>query len=171
MTSLRKAGRVTRHISENLTARDADEVATRTITLWQDGFSIEDGDLMRYDDPNNAQIIADLNAGYVDSWNPIGIRIVHFQPTLARLQCTSSMFCLDSQSSCGLILSNRSLTALLPEFGLSGDPVIDWELPFLNLSLPTRCPGHFQLQLQPLHRRLYQNPKEGTGPVSRLGLR
>lgn len=42
---------------------EEDEVATRTITLWQDGFQIEDGDLMRYDDPNNSQIIADLNAG------------------------------------------------------------------------------------------------------------
>ncbi|KAF5347729.1 hypothetical protein D9756_010227 [Leucocoprinus leucothites] len=40
-----------------------EEVVTRTITLWQDGFQIEDGDLMRFDDPNNAQIIADLNAG------------------------------------------------------------------------------------------------------------
>ncbi|KAF5346202.1 hypothetical protein D9756_011130 [Leucocoprinus leucothites] len=42
---------------------EEEEVVTRTITLWQDGFQIEDGDLMRFDDPNNAQIIADLNAG------------------------------------------------------------------------------------------------------------
>ncbi|KXN82359.1 UBX domain-containing protein 1 [Leucoagaricus sp. SymC.cos] len=47
----------------NAQTDEEDEVATRMITLWQDGFQIEDGDLMRYDDPANSQIIRDLNAG------------------------------------------------------------------------------------------------------------
>ncbi|KAL9709046.1 protein phosphatase regulator [Leucoagaricus gongylophorus] len=42
---------------------EEDEVVTRTITLWKDGFQIEDGDLMRYDDPNNVQILESINAG------------------------------------------------------------------------------------------------------------
>ncbi|EKM77275.1 hypothetical protein AGABI1DRAFT_43901 [Agaricus bisporus var. burnettii JB137-S8] len=40
-----------------------DEVVVRTITFWQDGFQIEDGDLMRYDDPEDAKILSELAAG------------------------------------------------------------------------------------------------------------
>lgn len=40
-----------------------DEVVVRTITFWQDGFQIEDGDLMRYDDPEDAKILSELTAG------------------------------------------------------------------------------------------------------------
>ncbi|KAH8814622.1 hypothetical protein DL96DRAFT_1752964 [Flagelloscypha sp. PMI_526] len=39
------------------------ETAIRNITFWQDGFTIEDGELLRYDDPENSQILAELNAG------------------------------------------------------------------------------------------------------------
>jgi len=42
-----------------------DEVVTRTITLWRDGFQVEDGELMRYDDPDNIQILENINAGCV----------------------------------------------------------------------------------------------------------
>lgn len=35
------------------------------MTFWREGFSVEDGDLMRYDDPNNEQILAEINAGFV----------------------------------------------------------------------------------------------------------
>ncbi|KII90362.1 hypothetical protein PLICRDRAFT_52103 [Plicaturopsis crispa FD-325 SS-3] len=37
--------------------------AIRHLTFWREGFSVEDGDLMRYDDPNNEQILAEINAG------------------------------------------------------------------------------------------------------------
>lgn len=37
--------------------------AIRTITFWRDGFTIEDGELLRYDDPNNDQLLAQLNSG------------------------------------------------------------------------------------------------------------
>ncbi|KDQ58115.1 hypothetical protein JAAARDRAFT_257133 [Jaapia argillacea MUCL 33604] len=37
----------------------ADEIAAiRHITFWRDGFNIGDGELMRYDDPANAQILS-----------------------------------------------------------------------------------------------------------------
>ncbi|KAF7760839.1 hypothetical protein Agabi119p4_10248 [Agaricus bisporus var. burnettii] len=44
-------------------APEEDEVVVRTITFWQDGFQIEDGDLMRYDDPEDAKILSELTAG------------------------------------------------------------------------------------------------------------
>ena len=37
----------------------------RHLTFWKEGFTVEDGDLMRYDDPANAEILASLNVGYV----------------------------------------------------------------------------------------------------------
>ncbi|TKY89257.1 hypothetical protein EX895_001788 [Sporisorium graminicola] len=40
------------------------EVAIRNLTFWQDGFSIEDGELMRYDDPAHAQTLAAINSGH-----------------------------------------------------------------------------------------------------------
>ncbi|KAF8509775.1 SEP-domain-containing protein [Hysterangium stoloniferum] len=43
---------------------DEDEVATRHITFWRDGFSVEDGPLMRYDEPGNSQLLDEINAGH-----------------------------------------------------------------------------------------------------------
>lgn len=37
--------------------------AVRHLTFWRDGFSVEDGPLMRYDDPNNAKILEEINSG------------------------------------------------------------------------------------------------------------
>ncbi|KAF8346445.1 hypothetical protein F5887DRAFT_962043 [Amanita rubescens] len=39
------------------------EIAVRHITFWRDGFAVEDGELMRYDDPANAHILSEINAG------------------------------------------------------------------------------------------------------------
>jgi len=41
----------------------AEETAIRHLTFWRDGFSVEDGDLRRYDDPAQAQILSEINAG------------------------------------------------------------------------------------------------------------
>ncbi|KAL7752577.1 protein phosphatase regulator [Sorochytrium milnesiophthora] len=38
---------------------------TRTITFWKNGFSIEDGPLRSYDDPESQQILQALKSGYV----------------------------------------------------------------------------------------------------------
>ncbi|KDQ58124.1 hypothetical protein JAAARDRAFT_177273 [Jaapia argillacea MUCL 33604] len=42
----------------------ANEIAAiRHITFWRDGFNIGDGELMRYDDPANAQILSEIHSG------------------------------------------------------------------------------------------------------------
>ena len=43
--------------------RPAEETAIRHLTFWRDGFSVEDGELRRYDDPAQAQILSEINAG------------------------------------------------------------------------------------------------------------
>jgi UBX domain-containing protein 1 len=40
-----------------------EETAVRHITFWRDGFAVEDGELMRYDDPANAHVLSEINAG------------------------------------------------------------------------------------------------------------
>jgi UBX domain-containing protein 1 len=47
--------------------RLAAEIVTRHITLWRQGFQIEDGELRRYDEPENAAILAQINSGCVFS--------------------------------------------------------------------------------------------------------
>lgn len=42
-----------------------DEVIKRTLTFWRNGFSIEDGPLLTYDDPKNQEILQAFNTGYV----------------------------------------------------------------------------------------------------------
>ena len=41
-----------------------EETAIRYLTFWRDGFSVEDGELRRYDDPDQAQILSEINSGY-----------------------------------------------------------------------------------------------------------
>ncbi|KAJ7851536.1 SEP-domain-containing protein [Mycena olivaceomarginata] len=41
-----------------------DELAIRRLTFWRDGFTVEDGPLMRYDDPANADVLAAIHAGH-----------------------------------------------------------------------------------------------------------
>src|SRR5882762_5175582 len=42
----------------------AEDTAIRYITFWRDGFSVDEGELRRYDDPAQAQILSEINAGY-----------------------------------------------------------------------------------------------------------
>ena len=39
------------------------ERVTRTLHLWADGISIDDGPLFRFDDPANQSIMAEINRG------------------------------------------------------------------------------------------------------------
>ncbi|WOO82444.1 UBX domain-containing protein 3 [Vanrija pseudolonga] len=39
------------------------EVARRRVTFWRDGFSIEDGELYRYDEPGNRELLEAIHAG------------------------------------------------------------------------------------------------------------
>ncbi|KAF8953670.1 SEP domain-containing protein [Flammula alnicola] len=40
------------------------EIAIRHLTFWRDGFHFGDGELRRYDDPAQARILAEINAGH-----------------------------------------------------------------------------------------------------------
>lgn len=40
-----------------------EETAIRRLTFWRDGFQVEDGELMRYDDPQHEKILAEINSG------------------------------------------------------------------------------------------------------------
>ncbi|KIO16787.1 hypothetical protein M407DRAFT_182423 [Tulasnella calospora MUT 4182] len=44
-------------------AGDQMETAIREITFWKTGFTIQDGPLMQYDDPANADILRSINSG------------------------------------------------------------------------------------------------------------
>ncbi|KAJ3488583.1 hypothetical protein NLI96_g2731 [Meripilus lineatus] len=65
-------------------AQELDEVpAIRHLTFWRDGFSVEDGELMRYDDPANEQILNEINSGHappsilnVEPGRPVELRVV-----------------------------------------------------------------------------------------------
>ncbi|PFH49148.1 hypothetical protein AMATHDRAFT_5121 [Amanita thiersii Skay4041] len=59
-----------------------DETAVRHLTLWRDGFSVEDGELMRYDDPADAQILAEINAGRAP---PAILNVIPGQPVELRV--------------------------------------------------------------------------------------
>jgi UBX domain-containing protein 1 len=49
----------------------ARHTAMRDLTFWRDGFSVEGGELRRYDDPAQAQILSEINAGYrIASFHP-----------------------------------------------------------------------------------------------------
>jgi len=43
---------------------ETEDTAIRHITFWREGFSVEDGELMRYDDPANERILAEINSGH-----------------------------------------------------------------------------------------------------------
>ncbi|KAH7103422.1 SEP-domain-containing protein [Auriculariales sp. MPI-PUGE-AT-0066] len=62
---------------------EAEETAIRQITFWRDGFSVQDGPLMRYDDPANARLLDDINTGHappailnVQVGQPVELRVV-----------------------------------------------------------------------------------------------
>lgn len=44
---------------------DNEEPVIRNLIFWEDGFSIEDGELMAYDTPGNKEILAAINSGFV----------------------------------------------------------------------------------------------------------
>lgn len=62
---------------------EPEETAIRHVTFWREGFSIEDGELMRYDDPSNARILEEINQGRapphllkVNPGQPVELRVV-----------------------------------------------------------------------------------------------
>ncbi|POY75431.1 hypothetical protein BMF94_1501 [Rhodotorula taiwanensis] len=59
---------------------EEEEVAVRNLTFWEDGFSIEDGDLMKYDE--NKELLEAIQSGRA----PISVlRVKHDQPVELRI--------------------------------------------------------------------------------------
>ncbi|KAJ6602729.1 hypothetical protein DFH09DRAFT_1019843 [Mycena vulgaris] len=50
-------------VPDPLAADAALAPVTRHLTFWRDGFTVEDGPLMRYDDPHHAEVIAAIHSG------------------------------------------------------------------------------------------------------------
>ena len=44
-------------------SQEGQETAIRNLTFWRDGFNIEDGPLMAYDNPENQRILDAINSG------------------------------------------------------------------------------------------------------------
>lgn len=42
-----------------------DQTVFRQLTLWRNGFQFENGELLGYDNPENARILADIQAGFI----------------------------------------------------------------------------------------------------------
>jgi UBX domain-containing protein 1 len=40
-----------------------EETAIRNIIFWREGFSVEDGPLLRYDVPENSKLLNEINTG------------------------------------------------------------------------------------------------------------
>jgi len=51
--------------SQLLATEPEQETAIRHLTFWRNGFSVEDGELMLYDNPAHAQILNEINSGQV----------------------------------------------------------------------------------------------------------
>ena len=82
---------------EEAEEEEVEETAVRNLTFWEDGFSIEDGELMRYDDPANKEILTAINSGYVSSL-PALLSLT--QTPLAALLSPSSKFATTNPSNC-----------------------------------------------------------------------
>jgi UBX domain-containing protein 1 len=50
-------------VEEDSEEETEEEVQIRNLTFWKDGFSIEDGPLMRYDDPENKEVLEAIRSG------------------------------------------------------------------------------------------------------------
>lgn len=53
------------HIVDPSSSIQRPNKVTREITFWKQGFAVGDGPLQRYDDPNNASVLQELNRGRV----------------------------------------------------------------------------------------------------------
>lgn len=64
--------------------RAESEPVSRTLTFWQDGFSVEDGPLLKYDDPQNQELLNAIKSGRaptsllnVANNQPVEVKVAH----------------------------------------------------------------------------------------------
>jgi UBX domain-containing protein 1 len=61
---------------------EAEQTAIRHLTFWKEGFSVDDGELMRYDDPANESILEEINSGHAP---PSILNVLPGQPVELRV--------------------------------------------------------------------------------------
>ncbi|KAG6908230.1 hypothetical protein DXG01_005623 [Tephrocybe rancida] len=101
-------------------AVDEDEVpAIRNLTFWSDGFSLEDGPLMRHDNPENAELLNRLRAGQAP---PEFLKLRPGQPVDLRIaQRTNEAYVPPRQGPARAFAgSGNRLGAPVPEFSGAG---------------------------------------------------
>jgi len=69
--------------SESSESQGQEETAVRHITFWREGFSVEDGPLLRYDVPENATLLNEINTGHAP---PSILNVRVGQPVELRVQ-------------------------------------------------------------------------------------
>lgn len=62
---------------------DEEEVVVRHLTFWRDGFSIEDGELRRYDEPTSRAVLDAINNGCVSHFRSFTDRSANIELTTA----------------------------------------------------------------------------------------
>ncbi|KIY66496.1 SEP-domain-containing protein [Cylindrobasidium torrendii FP15055 ss-10] len=92
------------------------EPAIRHLTFWREGFTVEDGELMRYDDPANEEILAEINLGRAP---PQILNVLPGQPVELRVDRRIDQDYVRPARTGGFFGSGNRLGAPVPEAGPS----------------------------------------------------
>jgi len=159
-------------------AQDEDslEPAIRQITFWRDGFTVEDGELMRYDDPNNSQIIAEINAGRAP---PSILDVRPGQPVELRVAKRTDEDYVPPKGTKVFAGSGHRLGAPVPDVGLStrsGSTMMPGSFPAAGSTITVSAPREVDVipqfevdQSQPT-TSIQVRLADGTRMVSRMNL-
>ncbi|GLB42820.1 putative SEP-domain-containing protein [Lyophyllum shimeji] len=104
-----------------------DEVPViRHLTFWQDGFTVEDGDLLRYDDPNNAELLAQINAGRAP---PSILNVLPGQPVEVRITKRTDEPYVPPRGAKAFTGSGHRLGAPVPSFTAPAETAASSSMP------------------------------------------
>ncbi|KAF9265051.1 SEP-domain-containing protein [Marasmius fiardii PR-910] len=106
------------------------EPTIRHLIFWRDGFTVEDGELMRYDDPNNEAVLAEIHSGRAP---PSILNVQPGEPVELRVQKRTNEDYVPPKRGAFHGSGNR-LGAPVPELGRSGNS---------GRSSSTSIPGSF----------------------------
>ncbi|ESK91829.1 p47 protein isoform c [Moniliophthora roreri MCA 2997] len=106
------------------------EPTIRHLIFWRDGFTVEDGELMRYDDPNNEAILAEIHSGRAP---PSILNVRPGEPVELRVQKRTNEDYVPPKRGTFHGTGNR-LGAPVPEVGGAGAS---------STSMPGSFPGSF----------------------------
>ncbi|KAF9005204.1 hypothetical protein BDQ17DRAFT_1354033 [Cyathus striatus] len=118
-------------------AVEEEETAIRHLTFWRDGFQVEDGELMRYDDPNNAQILAEINAGRAP---PSILNVTPGQPVELRVAKRTEEDYVPPKGSKVFSGAGQRLGAPVPEFSGAGSSSMPGTFPTSSTLSSTAAP-------------------------------